>query len=63
MVLGPSDAICQMQIGIVLVTGIYLALRGDVTVGMLTVFMTYVTQLIWPIREWEEYWAIWVKRM
>lgn len=47
---GLSDAICQMQIGIVLVTGIYLALRGDVTVGMLTVFMTYVTQLIWPIR-------------
>ncbi|MDD4544045.1 MAG: ABC transporter ATP-binding protein, partial [Clostridia bacterium] len=32
------------------VTGIYLALRGDVTVGMLTVFMTYITQLIWPIR-------------
>jgi len=47
---GLSDAICQLQIGVVLVTGIFLAVRGSISVGMLTVFMTYVTNLIWPIR-------------
>ncbi|MFA5341704.1 MAG: ABC transporter transmembrane domain-containing protein, partial [Clostridia bacterium] len=47
---GLSDAICQMQIGIVLITGIFLAVKGNISVGMLTVFMTYVTNLIWPIR-------------
>ena len=47
---GLSDAICNLQIGVVLVTGIILAVKGEITVGMLTVFMTYVHNLIWPIR-------------
>lgn len=47
---GLSDAVCQMQIGIVLVVGILLALKGEITVGVLTIFLTYTNSLIWPIR-------------
>ena len=47
---GLSDAVCQLQIGVVLVVGIFLAVKGEISVGMLTVFVTYITNLIWPIR-------------
>lgn len=47
---GVSDALCQLQIGVVLIVGTYLAIKGDLSVGALTMFMTYVTNLIWPIR-------------
>jgi len=47
---GISDCLCQLQIGVVLIVGTYLAIKGDLSVGALTMFMTYVTNLIWPIR-------------
>lgn len=46
-----SDFLCTLQIGIVLVSGIYFTVHGQITLGMLVAFNTYVTRLIWPVRQ------------
>lgn len=46
-----SDVLCTGQIGIVLVAGIYFTVHGQITLGMLVAFNTYVGRLIWPIRQ------------
>lgn len=46
-----SDVLCTGQIGIVLVSGIYFTVHGQLTLGMLVAFSTYVSRLIWPVRQ------------
>lgn len=46
-----SDFICTVQIGLVLIFGIYYAVKGDISLGTLVVFNTYEGMLLWPIRQ------------
>ncbi|HHY82500.1 MAG TPA: ABC transporter ATP-binding protein [Clostridiales bacterium] len=46
-----SDSIALLQIGIVVVVGAFLAARGEITLGTLLVFFSYVNMLLWPIRQ------------
>lgn len=47
---GFSAFLCMGQICLVLAVGAVRASAGMLTVGTLTVFLTYVTMLVWPIR-------------
>lgn len=47
---GFSAFLCMAQICLVLAVGAMRAADGVLTVGTLTVFLTYVTMLVWPIR-------------
>lgn len=46
-----SDAICLMQIAAVFIIGIGSVIRGEITLGTLLAFSTYIGMLLWPIRE------------
>lgn len=46
-----SDLLCMLQIGSLLVVGIYWASQGLITLGTLVVFTTYEGMLIWPVRQ------------
>ena len=46
-----SDFLVGMQIGTVLVFGVYWASMGTISLGTLVVFMTYEGMLLWPIRQ------------
>ncbi len=46
-----SDMISMFQTAIVLIYGIYLAASGELLVGEMTVFVSYVSMLLWPIRQ------------
>ncbi|GLC31692.1 ABC transporter ATP-binding protein [Clostridium omnivorum] len=46
-----SDFLCMTQIGLVLMSGIYFAVKGEITLGTLVVFNTYEGMLLWPIRQ------------
>ncbi|WP_026883810.1 ABC transporter ATP-binding protein [Clostridium akagii] len=46
-----SDFLCTVQIGLVLIFGIYYAVRGDISLGTLVVFNTYEGMLLWPVRQ------------
>ena len=46
-----SDLISMLQQCITLITGVFMAARGEITVGDLTVFVSYISMLLWPIRE------------
>ncbi|MBU3112878.1 ABC transporter ATP-binding protein [Clostridium lacusfryxellense] len=46
-----SDVLCMTQIGLVLVSGIYFAVNGDISLGTLVVFNTYEGMLLWPVRQ------------
>lgn len=46
-----SDLIALLQIGIVVVMGVYFAAAGKITLGTLMVFVSYVSMLLWPIRQ------------
>lgn len=46
-----SDFICFVQIGIVLVAGSFRAASGQLTLGTLVVFTTYIGMLLWPVRQ------------
>ncbi len=45
-----SDLICLLQIFVVALTGIFMARAGEITVGTFFVFITYETNMIYPIR-------------
>jgi len=44
------DVLCGMEFAAVLIVGIFLAVRGGLTVGQFTVFLSYVYTFFWPIR-------------
>mgnify|MGYP002409336065 CR=1 FL=1 len=46
-----SDLIALLQIGIVSVMGVYFAATGSITLGTFLVFASYVSMLLWPIRQ------------
>ena len=41
----------MMQTAISLIYGVILAARGEISVGDLLVFTSYVGQLLWPVRQ------------
>lgn len=45
-----SDAICFAQILLVLLVGINMTIAGEITLGSLIVFNSYVGMLLWPVR-------------
>jgi len=46
-----SDLLCIIQGVIVLVYGVILTYRGEITVGELIMFNTYVNMMIWPLSQ------------
>jgi ATP-binding cassette, subfamily B, bacterial len=46
-----SDLLAMAQVGIVLFAGAAYLMNGTMTVGTLFAFMTYVTMVIWPVRQ------------
>ncbi len=44
------DLLCGIEFAAVLVAGILLSLKGNLTVGQFTVFLSYVYTFFWPIR-------------
>ncbi|MDY0151505.1 MAG: ABC transporter ATP-binding protein [Candidatus Cloacimonas sp.] len=46
-----SDALCMLQIALVLIFGIGMVIRGQLTLGTMLAFSSYIGMLIWPIRE------------
>jgi len=48
---GISDFFAMGQVGIVLIMGGRFIMTGELTVGELFAFMTYVSMVIWPLRQ------------
>jgi len=46
-----SDFTCLLQIMIVTVSGVYKATTGQITMGTMIVFNSYIGMLLWPIRQ------------
>ena len=46
-----SDLLAMLQIGIVVVLGVYYTATGSITLGTFLVFNSYVNMLLWPIRQ------------
>ncbi len=48
---GGSDTLCFFQILVIMVLGSYRAVQGEITIGTLVAFVSYVHSLLWPIRQ------------
>ena len=48
---GASDIIGYMQIALVMLSGIYLAVRGEISLGTVMLFSTYSSMLSFPMRQ------------
>jgi ATP-binding cassette subfamily B protein len=46
-----SDLLCLLQIATVFIVGIGFTIRGQISLGTLLAFSTYIGMLLWPIRE------------
>ena len=46
-----STLLSTVQAGLTLLFGVWFALRGEISTGDVMVFISYVSMLIWPIRE------------
>lgn len=46
-----SDAMCLIQIAAVFIFGVGWTIKGEMTLGTLLAFSTYIGMLLWPIRE------------
>jgi len=46
-----SDFLCISQIALVLMVGGYFVTTGDLTVGILFAFLSYVMMFLWPLRQ------------
>ena len=46
-----SDLLSMSQTALTLVFGVYMAARGEILVGEMTVFVSYISMLLWPIRQ------------
>ena len=46
-----SDAMSMIQSMLTLITCIFFAIRGEITIGTLTIFTSYVWKLLFPIRQ------------
>lgn len=48
---GVSDMFGYIQIAISLCFGVYFVIKGEISVGELTVFSSYTAMLVWPVRQ------------
>ena len=48
---GISDSVGYLQIAISLIAGVLAVLRGNFTLGNVTLFATYTAMLTWPVRQ------------
>ena len=48
---GVSDMMGYMQIALVMICGIYLAVRGEISLGTVMLFFTYSSMLTFPMRQ------------
>jgi len=46
-----SDSLCLIQIATVFLFGIGWTIRGEISLGTLLAFSTYIGMLLWPVRE------------
>jgi ATP-binding cassette subfamily B protein len=46
-----SDLVCLIQIGAVIILGTYWAAIGEISLGTLLAFSSYVGMLLWPVRQ------------
>ncbi|MGN0802576.1 MAG: ABC transporter ATP-binding protein [Candidatus Faecivicinus sp.] len=46
-----SDMMGMLQTGLTLVCGVWFALQGEITTGNVITFVSYISMLIWPIRQ------------
>lgn len=46
-----SDLLTLIQNGVVLVIGAKMVVEGSMTIGVLTAFITYVSMLLWPVKQ------------
>lgn len=46
-----SDFFSILQVALVILLGSYLTIKGEITIGTMIAFITYVNMLIWPIRQ------------
>ena len=46
-----SDALSMIQSMLTLLTCVFFAIRGEITIGTLTIFTSYIWKLLWPIRQ------------
>ena len=49
--LATSDALSMIQSMLTLLTCVFFAIRGDITVGTMIIFTSYIWKLLWPIRQ------------
>ncbi len=48
---GLSDSVGYLQIALSLCAGVFAVLRGDFTLGNVTLFISYTSMLTWPVRQ------------
>ncbi len=48
---GASDFLTLIQNGVVLVVGARMVILGEISLGTLTAFITYVSMLLWPVKQ------------
>ncbi len=48
---GASDLLTLAQNGVVLVVGARMVILGEISLGTLTAFITYVSMLLWPVKQ------------
>ncbi len=46
-----SDFMAFLQIGLVLISGAYFTANGEITIGTMVLFTTYIGMLVWPVRQ------------
>lgn len=46
-----SDFLAFFQIGLVMVAGAYYTAQGQITIGTMVLFSTYIGMLLWPVRQ------------
>ncbi len=46
-----SDAMTLIQICATLIAGVFFTARGEITVGTLTIFISYIGMILWPVRQ------------
>ena len=46
-----SDGISMLQTGLTLVCGVWFAIQGELSIGNVWTFVSYISMLIWPIRQ------------
>ncbi len=46
-----SDFLCMFQLAVVLLVGAYRASLGELSVGIIFAFVSYINSLLWPVRQ------------